>query len=388
MDGITVLLVGMKPDVEGRLAIALGQHKAIRSVPNAAAARSALHGSRPTVAVAALNGSASPDTLDLVRELSSRSVAVVTVGAKKDSDVIIAAMRAGAREFLEEHDAESLEGAVQGLLAATGALQVGKITAVLSAKGGLGATTVATNLAGALHRRGKRVCVTDLDLEMGDVLSFLDMQGKYSFAEIAANVRRLDRDLLDQSVPCHASGVWVVSQTERVANADGVDAEKVGSVIRFLRPHYDHLVLDGVHGFGDVALTSLDLADHIILLVTQEVPAVRDAQRCVEIFERLGYEHSRLALVVNRYQKGSSITRAVIEETVGLEVTATIGNDFHSLSRAVNRGGLLWDEAPSSVVSKDIDAIAERLAPALAEPARPSLLKRLFSPKAVLHGAQ
>lgn len=230
--------------------------------------------------------------------------------------------------------------------------------------------------------------MADSDLELGDVLSFLDMKATYSLSEIAANIRRLDRELLDQSVPCHPSGVFVVSQTEKVGNADGVDAEKVGSVIRFLRPHYDHLILDGVHGFGDIALTALDLADRIILLVTQEVPAVRDAQRCVEIFERLGYEHARIALVVNRYQKGSSITRTVIEETVGLEVSATIGNDFHSLTRAVNRGGLLWDEAPSSVVTKDIDSIAERLAPSNAEPPSPSLLKRLFSLKAVPHGAQ
>ena len=154
----------------------------------------------------------------------------------------------------------------------------------------MGATSLATHLAGALARVGRRVCLVDLDLELGDVLSFLDMQGGYSLADVAANVQRLDRELLDASVPRHASGVWVLSQAEKAGPGESIDPRKRHPVLRFLRQHYDELVVDGLRDFGDVSLAALDLADRILLVVTQEVPAVRNARRCVDIFRQLGYD--------------------------------------------------------------------------------------------------
>jgi pilus assembly protein CpaE len=317
-------------------------------------------------------------------------VAVVGVGAQKEADLILAALRAGVREYVVEREGEPLQRSVQQLLEASGTLQLGKITAVLGAKGGMGATTLAANLAGVFRQRDQRVCLADLDLELGDVLSFLDVRGSYALADVAANARRLDRDLLDQSVPRHGSGIWVLSQTEKAAEAEGLGPESVAAVLRFLRTHYDQLIVDGVHGFGDVALAALDLADRIVLVVTQEVPAVRSAQRCAEIFGRLGYEADRVLLVVNRFHKASTITTQVIEETVGLPVAATIGNDFQALTRAVNRGVLLRDEAPRSPVVRDLEALSERLAPSGAPAEPPSGLKRFFARARgqVGHGAE
>jgi pilus assembly protein CpaE len=274
------------------------------------------------------------------------------------------------------------------MLEASGVLRTGHVTAIFPAKGGMGATTVATHLAGALARLERRACLVDVDLELGDVLSFLDMRDTYSLADVVANVQRLDRELLDASVPRHPSGVWVVSQTERPGGADAIDPGGVTRVIRFLRQHYDDLVLDGIRDFGDTSLAALDLADRIVLLVTQEVPAVRDARRCVDIFRQLDYDLSRVLVVVNRHHRNSPITAQVIEETVGLPVVAVVGNDFQALSRAVNRGVLLWDEAPRSPVVRDVERLAELLAPTRAPQAKASFLGRLFSSRVKVHGAQ
>jgi pilus assembly protein CpaE len=250
----------------------------------------------------------------------------------------------------------------------------------------MGATSLATHLAGALARQGRRVCLVDLDFELGDVLSFLDMKGTYTLADVAGNTHRLDRELLDASVPRHASGVWVLSQCDAVADGERLDPGAVAGVLRFLRRHYDHVVVDGLRDFGDLSFAALDVATRIALVVTQEVPAVRSAQRCAAYFGQLGYDSSRLLLLVNRYQKGSPITREVVEETVGLPVAATVANDFTGLSRAVNRGVLLWDEAPRSAVARDMEALAASIAPVRAAAAPASLFRKLFAPKAVIHG--
>jgi pilus assembly protein CpaE len=384
MESQPILLVSVPPETEASLGAALGRPQAVHAVVDVAAARAALANGKPAVAVIGLAQPGS-DALELVRELAARGVAVVALAAHKDPDLILAAMRAGAREFLVSGEERQLERAVQGLLEASGAVRLGSITAVVPAKGGMGATVVATHLGGALHRAGKRVCAVDLDLELGDVLTFLDMAGTYTLADVAANMRRLDRELLDTSVPRHKSGLYVLSQSEKVTEADRVGPETIVQVLRFLRHHYDHVVLDGVRDFGDVPLAALDLADRILLLVTQEVPAVRNAQRKAELLRQIGFDATRVLLVVNRFQKSSPITRAVIEETVRLPVVATIGNDFQSLSRAVNQGVLVWEESRRSAVARDVEALAQQLSGVQAPAPKTSLIQSLL-PARMVHG--
>lgn len=382
-----ILLVASTAAVEHGLGAVLGQPQAVHAVPDVASAREVLAKGKPAVAVVDLGAPAVAELLELVRELAARGVAVVIHAARKDPDLILAAMRAGAREFLVAGEERLLEKVVHGLLEASGAVKLGTITAVVPAKGGMGATVLAAHLAGALHRKGQRVCLVDLDLELGDVLTYLDLPGTYTLADVAANTRRLDRDLLDASVPRHKSGICVLSQSDKLAEADRVGPEGVQQVLRFLRHQYDHLVLDGLRGLGDVPLAALDLADRILLVVTQEVPSVRNAQRRAELLGQLGHDASRVMLVVNRYQKSSPITRQVIEDTVKLPILATVGNDFQSLSRAVNQGVLVWDESRRSAVARDVESLAHSIAGWSAPEPRGSFLRALLPAKVGVHGA-
>lgn len=391
MDSYPIQITAAAPALEPILASVIGRPQGIRSFTDCSAARASLSQARPGVAVVGLADGDGAQALELVRDLAGRGTPVVVQAPRKDPDLILAAMRAGAREFFVAGDEQATARAVQGLLESSGEVHLATVTAVLPAKGGMGATVLATHLAGALSRRGARTCLADLDLELGDVLTFLDMAGSYSLADVASNARRLDQELLDASVPRHGSGVWVLSQSEKVADADHLGVEGTAQVLRFLRHHYDHLVLDGLRDLGDVTLAALDLADRILLVVTQEVPAVRNAQRCAALLAQLGYDPQRVTVVINRYQRSSNITPQVIEDTLKLPVRATIGNDFQGLSRAINRGVLLWDEAPRSVVARDVEALAEALCATERADERSrsiSFLRRLFAPRPVLHGAR
>lgn len=387
MEKYPILLVAVEPTVETLLGATLGQPQGVRCFTEVGPARASLHRARPAVAVISLGGAQPAEALELVGELSGFGVPTVGFAHRKDPELILAAMRAGAREFLVTGEERLLAKAVQEILEASGTVHLGTITVVLPAKGGVGSTVVATHLAGGLQRRDKRVCLADVDLELGDALTFLEVSGTYTFADVAANDRRLDRELLDSSVPRHSSGVWVLSQSEKVVEAERLGAEGVVRVLRFLRHHYDHIVLDGLRGFDDMALASLDLADRIVLLVTQEVPAVRSAQRRADLLRRLGYDASRIVVAVNRYQRRSNITRQVIEETLQLPVAATIDNDFRAVTHAINRGVLVWEESKRSPIGRDFDALADRLDDGERELKPEGLLSRLFVTKVAFNGA-
>lgn len=316
----------------------------------------------------------------LVRTLAVAGIRVIVLGPRKDADLILQAMREGAKEFVLAGDDEALVRVLREQVRPPRASGVGMIYAVFPAKGGVGATTVSTNLAGALQARGERTCLVDLNLNMGDVLAFLDLAGGYSIVDVMNNMGRLDRDLLDATLLRHGSGIHVLAQSHRIEESDRVDAEAIGQLLQFLRHHYGAVVLDGLRSFDDVSVAAVDASDQIVLLVTQEVPAVRDARRCVGLFKRLGSE-GKLKLVVNRYQKNNDINLSVIAETVGLPVAATVANDYPAVIRAVNKGVLVGDDATRSSVTRDLDDLVKLLGHRPAEEApreKRSLFQKLL----------
>jgi pilus assembly protein CpaE len=380
MQAPTILIAGVHSSTEARLRSSFQETEflSIRDgrVPHGAP--------RPegTAAVVNLDGDHERG-FRLVRELSGGGLRVVVLGPSKDPDLILRSMREGAKEFVLAGDEDELERALRQQVMPHDA-DTGRVYAVFSAKGGVGGTTLATNLAGALQRSGERTCLVDLNLNMGDVLAFLDLQGGYSIADVIVNMRRLDRELLDSSLLTHGSGVHVLAQSHRLEEVDRIGPDQLGSMLRFLRLHYRAVVLDGLRSFDELSVAALDEADQILLVVTQEVPAVRDARRCADLLRRLG-SANKLKLVVNRFQKGLEITPTVVAETVGFPVAATIPNDYAAVIRAVNRGQLLLDEAPRSPVTKGVEQLIGVLGHTRDEEAareRPSLLKRFFHSRA------
>ena len=203
-------------------------------------------------------------------------------------------MRAGAREFVLESDHEELRLAVRTHAKVTfGAGDIGQVITIFGAKGGVGATAIATNLAGAMQRRSLRVCLVDLDLYLGDVLAFLDIPGSYSITDVLANMSRLDRELLATSVTKHRSGVSVLAQSSKVEEAEQIKGPDVTALLEFLRRNYDFVIVDGVRGFDELSLAALDGSQHVFMTLTQDVPAVRNGQRCLELFGRLQYDQGR-----------------------------------------------------------------------------------------------
>jgi pilus assembly protein CpaE len=298
-----------------------------------------------------------------VAALSEVGARVIVLGAAKDPDLILGAMRAGAREFVVASDGEELARAVATQARPTdSASGLGNLITVFPTRGGVGATTLGVNLGAALARRGGRVCLLDFDLYLGDVLSFLDLHGTYSITDVITNMGRLDTELLDTSVIRHVSGVRVIAQSGKVEEAESVRTADVVSMLDFLRQHYSHLVIDGVAGFDELSLAVLDASQQILMVLTQDVPSVRSTKRCLDLFRRLGYDDRKVKLILNRYQRSSKLSPQVIGDAVGIPIAHTVSNDFGSAIESINRGLVLQDVAPRSPLTRDIETLAPALA--------------------------
>jgi pilus assembly protein CpaE len=336
----------------------------------------------PSVVIVAVSAEPAA-TWKAVADLVAAGALVIVTSQSKDPDQILAAMRAGAREFLLETDRDGLRRALHEHAKPNEARGPGgTVVTLFPTRGGVGCTSIATNLGHALQKAGGRVCLVDFDLHLGDVLSFLDLPGTYSITDVLANIGRLDRDLLDASIARHASGVRVLAQSGKVEEADHVRPLEVSQLLGFLRRHYDHVLVDGVRGFDEMSLAALDASQKILVVLTQDVPAVRNAKRCLDLFRRLGYGDNKVSLLVNRFQKHPDITVRVIEETTGLHVAGTLSNDYQAAITAINRGMPLMSVAPRSRLTKDIDHLVPLLADQSHGPTKVGFFRNLLARKA------
>jgi pilus assembly protein CpaE len=215
----------------------------------------------------------------------------------------------------------------------------------------------------------------------------MDVAGNYSITDVLQNMGRLDRELLESSMMRHPSGVNVLAQSGKMEEAEHIKGSDIANLLTFLRKHYNFVILDGVKGFDEVSLAALDGSQHVLMVLTQDVPAVRNGQRCLDLFNRLGYDQTKVKLILNRYQKSSKITLDVVADTLKVGVSHAIANDFVSVIDAINRGLLLKDAAPRAKLTQDIQGLVQLVAGSRkGEGPRRSFLGGLFGGKKVADG--
>jgi pilus assembly protein CpaE len=234
------------------------------------------------------------------------------------------------------------------------------IFAIFNPKGGVGKTTIATNLAAALQlRKHRQVLLLDADTVTGHVVMSLGLPETRTVAESWANEMAGDEhEPLLNLAALHASGVRVVSLASNPLTMQALDPERVADGLLEARSGVDAIVVDLHPSYSDINLAVFAIADRILVPVTPDLPAIRAAVQLKEVAIELGVRE-RLAMIVNRAKSGVSV--ADIERATGLKALAEIRSAGLLLVWAANAGKTLIDKYPREKVTFDFDSLAERL---------------------------
>src|SRR4030095_9454426 len=190
-----------------------------------------------------------------------------------------------------------------------------------ASRGGSAPTMPSANPASQLARRGRAVCLVDLDLQLGDVFVALDLEANTSISSLAREAGNLDTAALRRRLVRHDSGMYCLSQTGRLDDVDEDLSERIPGLIDMLREHFDYVILDGVRDFGDHALAAMDMADKIALVLTQDVQAVRRAARVAQLSRRLNYPEKKIHVILNRHTSKSHVDEREVERVLNMPVT-------------------------------------------------------------------
>ena len=293
---------------------------------------------------------------------------LVALSERTDSDLILRTIRAGAHDFLckpvKEIDLRATAEKAAKLKATrneTGG-PGGKILSVFSNKGGNGTTTIAANLADALVRlTGKKVALVDLVLSHGDVTMFFNVNPSYSILDLAKNAEKADYDFLHTLLVRHASGVYILADPPMIEDAEQISPAQVRGVLSALRSMFDYIIVDTPHQFDERTLTALEMSNVILLVSLLNLPSLKNTQKCLELFARIGLRDERVRLVLSRYLPNDEIPKESIEGIMNTPIFFSIPNDYPTVISSINRGKLLSETAPDKEVSRSFDRMAELL---------------------------
>ena len=298
---------------------------------------------------------------ELIRQQTPASQ-VVILSVQGDPNYMRRAMLAGARDFLTKPPAldeltaavrragkmahqERAKTAVMPGMAGSGiALQAasgifGKVIVVYGPKGGTGTTTIAVNLAITLQSEETRVALVDGNLQFGDVAVFMNEQVRNSILDLAPRAEELDPEVVNNVMLTHsASGVRLLAAPNRPEYAENVSGEQYGKVVKFLRTMFSYIIIDASSALTDIVLAAMDACDLVILITTQEIPAIKNARLFLDLADVLGIKRKQILFVMNRFDKRIGITPEKVGESFKQEVAAVIPFEDRVVVPSVNRG--------------------------------------------------
>ncbi|NLX94663.1 MAG: response regulator [Rhodopirellula sp.] len=309
--------------------------------------------------------------LELVAKVceNSPNCSVLVVSSSSDGNLILQAMRAGAKEFLTQPIR------IEDLLAALGRISErrfgrgenksrgSQVIAVAGAIGGVGNTSIAVNLGCALARDKKNsVALVDLDLCLGDADVFLDAIPDYTLVDVAQNVTRLDFALLKRSLTKHSSGLFLLPRPVQLEDISLITPEDLQRVIGLLKATFTHLVLDLSKSYSPIDLMALQMAAHIILVTQLDLPCLRNVVRLMMSFGEMKGMAEKVKILVNRVGLDSGqITLKKAQDTIGRPIFWQLPNDYRTMIEVRNNGVPLIEQFPKAAITQSIVALADTL---------------------------
>jgi pilus assembly protein CpaE len=288
---------------------------------------------------------------------ASPDLEVFLTASRTDPQLILEAFRAGVKEFLPQpltrqevepalaRFEERLKGRASGMEGKSG-----RVVCVIGARGGVGASTVAANLAVSLQQTGSKesVALADLDMHGGDLGLFLDLHGGQGLQHLSKDISRLDETIVRSSLITHSSGLHLL-----VSGYEGFD-EMVASpgstmrVLGLLRSMHRHVLVDCGHVLEPSVKEALDCADQILVVTTLSLPVIRRTKRLLQTLARAPQSAGKVSVVVNRYVSDQKDLLTETEDMLGVRVSGLIPNDYETARESIDHGKPLAMMAPKS----------------------------------------
>lgn len=384
-----VFIVDSNPETREKVRTQLKSEKGIEVVGIARSGKEAIdqvQESEPDVVILDVN------TTDMdeiaVTEAICRRVPfcqVIVLAVQVDPNYMRRAMLAGARDFIvkpplpdelrsavyragglaherRDNSMRALPQMGQDSQAAKPVNQVnlGKIVVIYGPKGGVGATSIATNLAVALQTQKFKTALVDGNLQYGDVAVFVNETGYHSILDLTPRVDDLDPEIIASvTLKLAKTGLDVIIAPNRPELAEKVSGEEFYKVLQYLRRMYAYVIVDAATALNDITLAALDAADLVVIVMVQEIAAIKNTRMFLGVTDGLHLHRQRILVVMNQFDKKIALTPEKVGENLKQEVACIIPSEPQIARRAANQGIPFIQNSQHEPIGKGILELTE-----------------------------
>jgi len=283
--------------------------------------------------------------IDLISKIASndKNCAIVALSDNPSVNLIVEAMRMGAREFLPVPIIKNeFAYSMNKIFSEDKEKEKNKckIISVFSNKGGIGKTSLATNLALELAKITKEnIALIDLNFQTGDITTFLDLKPSFNISYMLENIEKINETFLLSTLERYKrTSLYVLADPPYFKQAEDIKPAQITKLFNTLKDTFSYIVVDVEASFEGKNISALDNSDVILLVTVANLPALRNTQRCLELFDKLGYDKDKTKIVVNRYMENDEIKEDDVKKVLSHEIFWKVPNNYFAIMNAINKG--------------------------------------------------
>ena len=297
---------------------------------------------------------------DFITNLSAAApnCKIVAISDNPSVELIVKLMRAGAKDFLavpiiKTEFLHVLEKIYEQLNDSNTKENKCRVITVFSNKGGIGKTSIASNLALELAKITKEnVALVDLNFQLGDITSFFDIKPSFNISYMLQNLDKISSDFLLNTIEKYKdTSLYVLADPPYFKQAENISKNQISKLFEKLKETFSYVVVDTDATFDGKTVTALDNSDLIFLVTIVNLPALRNCQRILDLFNKLGYDSEKTQIVINRYMENDDIKIEDVEKVLEKSVYWKIPNNYFTMMAAINKGISVAEVNPESNVA-------------------------------------
>ncbi len=305
---------------------------------------------------------------DIVENKQTNRCKFILTSYHVDANFVVEALRGGARDFLGKPVIkDELIGAFKRVADEFSTniqtREKSKVISTFSNKGGLGKTTLAVNLAKELADSTKeKVVLVDLNMHLGDITAFLDINPNYDIKYIVDNIDKADGDFLLATLEQYKTpNFYILADSPFREQVEELSASDLIKLIEVLKKTFAYVIIDNSSILDNKTISVLDFSDLILLITTANLPTLRNCQRCLNIFDKMGYDDSKLKIVLNRFLNNEGYTIEDVEKALNRPVFWQIPNNYIAVIESINKGITLREHNSSSNITDNYRQLAREI---------------------------
>lgn len=309
---------------------------------------------------------------------------ILALSDRPNVDLIVKVMRTGVKNFLSlpliKNDFFTI---LSDILSEFCGQQKKKtkcrILTVFSNKGGIGKTSIASNLAVELAKITKEnVALIDLNFQLGDITTVLDLKPSFNISYMLQNLDKINEDFLLSTLEKYKdTSLYVLADPPYFKQADNISPMQISKLFEILKDTFSYIVVDTSAGFDAKTMKALEFSDLIFLVTTANLPALRSSQRCLELFNKLGFDNSKIQILINRYMENDEIKKEDVEEVLGKKIFWKVPNNYFTMMSAINKGVPVAEINQDSNVARSYKDLALMVSDSVY---KQNLIKKFSSP--------